>query len=539
MDIIRKQKKNPSVSKLNSRLRGNDSGGNFHDNDSLNGAYSNTNHNRTQKIQTLDEYSEIKQSSGVETRLIASLPKTRSKKIFWISLVLFILAILFAGGFFIHNTNNTINQITDGEEKHSFMKTVSNFANPQSYKVLHGFDTGRINILLLGRANTHKKGGDLTDTIMLASINTEDYTVGLFSIPRDFLVSNGSFYSKINSRYQTGLRNDKGAKYIINSVEKITDQNVDYYFVLDFEGFTKIVDMLGGINVDVPKHIKDERYPGAGYTYETFEVYPGLQKFDGTTALKYARTRHADIEGDFGRAKRQQQVMQAARNKAFSLGTIMNPLKITELLNILGEHVHTDVTPDEIEPFISLIKKLDTHNINNVVLDAWKSGSLLISARYHNAHGGISGLVPRSGTYAEIQDQAKNLFDLDKIKQRQDEIEDESPTIILINTTSKNVISARVKTALLSLGFDDVIIKSNNYNTQNKTTIIDNTGGIKTFSLDELIKKLPAKKDTQAKTKYEDTDFVILLGSDMVDAYTYTEISQEELESENAQNNDK
>jgi LCP family protein required for cell wall assembly len=469
-----------------------------------------------------------------------------AKKVFWISFIILILAIIFAGSFFVYRTNITINKISDSNTKHSFTKTISNLTNSQSYKALQGFESGRINILLLGRANTHKSGKDLTDTIMMASINTQDYTVGLFSLPRDLLVSNGDFYVKINSRYQTGLRNDKGAEYIIRSVENVTGQNINYYFILDFEGFTKIIDILDGININVPRHIKDERYPGPGYSYETFEVYPGIQKFDGTTALKYARTRHDDIEGDFGRAKRQQQVMQAARNKAFSLGTIVNPLKINELLNVLGKHVHTNITPNEIEPFISLIKKIDTHNITNVVIDAWKPNSLLISARYYNENSGISGLVPRSGTYSEIQEQAANLFDLEKLQQRHNEIQNESPTIIIINSTPSKQISHRIKTTLSTLGFDDITLISQSNQTQlDSTIIIDNTNGEKPFSLDELIKKIPATLSTQIdilptnKINYANTNFVILLGNDIVDTYTYTEISQKELETENAQNTDK
>ncbi|MEN8252450.1 MAG: LCP family protein, partial [Patescibacteria group bacterium] len=460
------------------------------------------------------------------------------KSFLWISFVFFVLTIA-VGGVFVFRANRAINQMTEGEDKHSIVQTVANLANPQSYKTLEGFDDKRINILLLGRANSHKKGKDLTDTIMLASINTEDYTVGLFSLPRDMLVSNGEFYVKINSRYQTGIRRDEGTKYITEAVEKITGQDVHYYFVLDFEGFTKIIDILDGINVDVAKDIKDERYPGPGYTYETFEVDAGLQEFDGETALKYARTRHADMDGDFGRARRQQQVMQAARNKAFSLGTIVNPIKIGELFGVLEEHIHTNITPDEIEPFISLVKKLDTHNINNVVVDAWKPGSLLISARYYNEHGGIAGLVPRSGSYKNIHEQAENLFDLEKLNQRKEEIKNESPSVVLINTTGKSDVVRRVKTMLSLLGFSNIKVKSDKQNDLATTTIIDQTAGKKTFSLDELVKKIPAQKDSSTTSSYENVDFVIFLGDDIVEAYTYTEISQEELEKENSENLDK
>jgi LCP family protein required for cell wall assembly len=460
-----------------------------------------------------------------------------TKKFFWISLVVFIISILISGWLLLSKADSTIEIMSDSTTKHSIVKTVVSLANSQSYKTLNGFEDGRINILLLGRANTHKSGKNLTDTIMIASIDTNTYKLSLLSLPRDLLVANGSFYTKINALYQIGLRNDKGAKYIIETVEDVTGQDIHYYFVLDFEGFIKIIDILGGINIDVPRHIKDERYPGPGYSYETFEVWPGLQEFDGEKALKYARTRHDDIEGDFGRAKRQQQVMQAARNKAFSLGTIVNPIKISELLTVLGEHVHTNIEPEEIEPFISLIKKVDTQNITNVVVDAWKPGSLLISARHYNEHGGISGLVPRIGNYKEIRDRAENIFDLNKIAKRQEEISKESPTITIVNATKNNNLIANTQKALYALGFKNIQTGKKTSNAE-KTIIIDTTSGTKPFSLDELIKKLPAQKSDQTSSEY-DSDFIIILGDDILDSYSYTEISQEELEDENAKNNDK
>ena len=178
-------------------------------------------------VTTLDEYLDYEKSYTKQLSK-KKLHNSNRSQLFWISFTLFTLAILFAGGFFVYHTNTAINHMSDGDEKHSFVKTLSSLANPQSYKSLTGFDDGRINILLLGRANTHKSGKDLTDTIIVASINTSDYTVALLSLPRDLLVSSGTFYAKINSLYQTGLRNDVGAKYTTDSVQKITGQKIHY-----------------------------------------------------------------------------------------------------------------------------------------------------------------------------------------------------------------------------------------------------------------------------------------------------------------------
>ena len=463
-------------------------------------------------------------------------PKKRRSRIpigkflLWCAVILFTGSIVWTCWMTYTKTNETFAHMSDNGEKHSVLRTISNIANPHSYESLKGFDDGRINILLLGRANTHKAGKDLTDTIMLASINTKDYTVGLFSLPRDLLVMHDGAYGKINALYQSGVRNDVGAQYITDVVGDVTDQEIHYYIVMDFEGFTKIIDILEGINVDVPRHIKDERYPGPGYSYETFEVYPGLQQFNGETALKYARTRH-DVEGDFGRAKRQQQIMQAAKNKAFSLGTIVNPMRIAEIFDVLGEHIHTDISPNEIEPFIALTKKLDTQNITTVVVDAWQPGSLLISARQGNA----SGLLPRIGNYKEIRERAQNIFDLTRIAQREKDISSENSTITLFNRSGDASLPTRVTSMLRTIGFTSVTIhtpklkRNETLADLEETTIIDRTTGAKPFSLDELLKKVPAKKGSETIADTE-ADFVIILGKDILPNYTYTEITQDELE---------
>lgn len=485
-------------------------------------------------IETFDAY--------IRRTKIAEKPQRNfafGKWLLWIACIIFLLSIGWATYAFIHKTNETLARISDDKERPSVMQAIANIANPHSYRSLNGFDDGRINILLLGRANTQKSGKDLTDTIIVASINTKSYTIGLLSIPRDLLIHTDSSYVKINSLYQTGLRTDVGAKYIIDAVEDITAQKIHYYVVMDFEGFTKIIDILDGINIDVPHHIRDESYPGPGYSYETFEVYPGLQKFDGETALKYARTRH-DIEGDFGRAKRQQQIMQAAKNKAFSLGTIVNPKKIAEIFDALGDHLHTNISPNEIEPFIALIKKLDTQNITTVVVDAWQPGSLLISTRQFGSGGGISGLTPRTGNYKEIRERADLIFDLQKIAQREKDIDNEEPTIALINTTADTNLTGRVSALLQKIGFQKITVfsdpKIKKIVPQETTTVIDRTSGAKPFSLDELIKKVPATKGDATLDKNITADFAIILGNDILDTYTYTEISRDELEKENALN---
>ena len=98
---------------------------------------------------------------------------------------------------------------------------------------------------------------------------------------------------------------------------------------------------------------------------------------DGNTALMYVRERHDDPLGDFGRAKRQQVVLQAAKNKLFSIQTLLNPLALNDLLNNLGDNIKTDIGLDDLESFLYWSKVSDTQNITNAVVDAWNPDSLL------------------------------------------------------------------------------------------------------------------------------------------------------------------
>jgi LCP family protein required for cell wall assembly len=130
--------------------------------------------------------------------------------------------------------------------------------------VLRGEKEGRINILLLGRAGTSHSGKDLTDTIALLSIDTINHRAGLLSIPRDLYapLPGTNVFTKINSIYQYGLRENGDSKSIEKTVSFITGVPIHYTIIVDFDGFEKIVDALGGVTIDNARDIRDIHYPG-------------------------------------------------------------------------------------------------------------------------------------------------------------------------------------------------------------------------------------------------------------------------------------
>lgn len=467
------------------------------------------------------------------------MERKNTKFILWIIFAVLLVMATY-GSFFIWKISQIENKISLlKEEPVSFTDTLKTIVSQKQIN-LKGIEKDRINILLLGIAGKGKPGQNLADTIIILSINPKIGKVSLLSIPRDLYVEipNDKIYMKINSVYEYGLRNYpesslKALEPIEKVVKNITSLDIDYWAIINFEGFEKAVDAVGGINIMNEWDIYDPRYPGPNYSYETFELKKGFYHLDGATALKYARMRHNDPEGDFGRAKRQQQVMQATKNKIFSTGIFLNIIAFNELLNTLGNNIKTNVSAGEIGEFLKLIKKLDTDNINNVVLDAWKKESLLKAS--HVFYGNVSAfvLVPRVGNWSEIQEMSQNIFDTNEIKRKRQEIEKENATIAIINK-SGNAIVMNQLINLLKNSFDYknvVVIHDLNQNLENETFIYDLTGNNKPFTLDELIKKLPAKNSANSKMSYEKSlgnvsaDLILVVGKDLIPKYSMAEVS--------------
>lgn len=380
---------------------------------------------------------------------------------------------------------------------------------------------GRINILLLGRAGEHYPGKNLTDTIMLASIDTRTRRVALLSFPRDLYapIGRGENYTKINAIYQIGLDAEEGVNLLRETIETIAGVPIHYSIIVDFDGFEKVVDALGGVSVDVPRDLYDTRYPGKNYSYETFEIHKGWQRLDGATALKYVRERHADPEGDFGRAKRQQQIMQAVRDKAFSTGTFLNIVTLSRLLDALGESVKTDLTLEEMESFLSLIRTLDTKNITATVIDAWKPESLLRVSHIPTPSGNAFILVPRTGNWKEITQTTVHLFESDSLKKEQEHIADESPSLRIIATPSQSALALSLQRFLRDeLGFSKVIVETNHLeNVPERSTMRDMTGDTKLYSKNVLLSRFDIELETtlSPKTLSEVSDFILTLGTDL------------------------
>jgi polyisoprenyl-teichoic acid--peptidoglycan teichoic acid transferase len=281
-------------------------------------------------------------------------------------------------------------------------------------------DDGYTNILLLGldRRSDENYSGGLNDTIIVVSINhTEDRAI-LFSIPRDLWVPLGKKgYGKINSTYNFG-----GVELSEKVVENVLGIPIHYYAVVDFEGFTRAVDTLGGIDVFVERGFDDYYYPIPGKEnvypetdrYEHVSFQQGLQHMDGALALKFARSRHAlGPEGsDFARANRQQRVILSAKEKAFSTATLFSPSKLKSLYEIFGSSVQTNISVVEAQQLYEISRDFSTDSITPYVIDREsESGeSLLYTPQNLEGYDGLWVLVPRAGDFTEVQRQVHQLL---------------------------------------------------------------------------------------------------------------------------------
>jgi LCP family protein required for cell wall assembly len=191
-----------------------------------------------------------------------------------------VLALILFFGKNLFQALNTI-QIKDATSPSFFsqVSTLTKSLGGDPFADLKKTDSGRVNILLLGRAGENYPGKNLTDTIILLSLDSDKRKVALISLPRDLYVTlpEERVSGKINSLYQYGISQNRSTELIEAAVTTVTGEPLHYTFVLDFDGFEKIIDTFGGIELEVMRDIYDERYPGKNYSYETFELKKGWQ----------------------------------------------------------------------------------------------------------------------------------------------------------------------------------------------------------------------------------------------------------------------
>jgi LCP family protein required for cell wall assembly len=465
--------------------------------------------------------------------------KTRIIAIFFVVLTLF-TGVAFASAYitnrFSSGSGTTNNQRILQPKKATFFETVRNFFFQQD-NVIEGQKDDRINILVLGIGGPGHDGPYLTDTNMIVSIKPSTNQVALVSIPRDLAVKIPSYgIHKINHVNSFGeeLNRGEGGEYARKFFSETFGLPIPYYVRIDFKAFEEIIDTIGGVTVNVPRDFTDSLYPGPNDSYQTVSFKAGEQTLNGERALIYSRSRHGgNGEGsDFARARRQQQIIEALKEKILSAGTYTNPVTVKKIYDSLSEHVKTNLDLKQMMYLATLGKEVG-NNAKTLVLDNSPSGFLVTSEG--------SNFAPRGGNFNAINEAIKNIFDDSSTTPKYiatASAEEQTPSPIFSNAkieiqngTWQMGLASRVKEHLQDRGLSvssvgnsvkrpisttTIYIMKKNSSDEVVSTLSKELKAEVTSSIPEWLTSIPASDSTDTRTPVQpDTDILVILGSDI------------------------
>jgi LCP family protein required for cell wall assembly len=371
----------------------------------------------------------------------------------------------------------------------------------------------RVNILLLGIDEREDQYGPWrSDTMIVLTIDPENNTAGILSIPRDLWVTiPGYSEERINTAHRTGDLKEYpggGPALAVKTVQYNLGIPIHYYVRVNFSGFVEAIDTIGGVDINVEKEIDDPLYPDNAFGYDPLYIPAGLQHMDGALALKYARTRHGG--SDFDRLRRQQQVIMAVRDKVLRLEMLPELLlRLPELLKTVGDSVQTDLQLDEMRNLVQLASEIDEEHLKTAVIDS----SMTEPATRYN---GAQVLIPIRD---EIRAVVNEIFTT-PAAQAQEEIEDrdklaaEGARIIVHNGSTVGSLAAQTSAFLKEKGFQVVEFGNAERFDYLTTMIVDFTG--KEYTIQSLARLLNISENNIQKYTglHGDVDIRLIIGAD-------------------------
>lgn len=331
-------------------------------------------------------------------------------------LVLALLAVGFVGVKFLINASK------------SFDGSLFGFLRQEK---LRGEDQGRVNILIAGNSadDEDHNGAELTDSIMLVSVDTENKRAFMLSIPRDLWVDTPTDgYSKINAVYsyakQEGYSAPGYSEGAMGALQQVVGESlgipIHYYALTNYTAFKQAVDAVGGIEVTIassdPRGMYDPSRDWSGPRGTPLvRLSNGKHTLSGHEALNLARARgnaagsYGFAQSDYTRTANQRMMLIALKDKASSAGVALNPIKVASLLDSFGDNVITDFTTSEVRRLYEITRDIPAGSITSVGLNDVNGRSLLTSYR---GTGGQSALIPRQGRddYSEIRSYIESLM---------------------------------------------------------------------------------------------------------------------------------
>ncbi|MBR3172522.1 LCP family protein [Candidatus Saccharibacteria bacterium] len=432
-------------------------------------------------------------------------PVSKKRKIITRIIIGVLSLLLIVGIIFIIWGNDIIAKITGGQGN-----VFDLLFQDETYVPLKTDENGRTNILAFGTSGydmegtegeTVHDGAQLTDSIMVISLNQETGDFAMLSLPRDLKVSSTcTATSKINEVYwcnnMDGDNEKAGAEALMNEVSDILGVDFQYYAHLNWGSLVSIVDILGGINVTLDEDIEDYEYTGA--VFQAGVEYT----LDGGQALGLARARHGTTGGDFSRGASQQKILIGIKNKVFEKSLSLSDL--LGLANTLGDNLRTSFSIDELRTLAHLLSEFDFNNMRQV--------SLIEPENYMTTGmiNGISYVIPAGGAsyYTAIQNYVAKMFSNEPLAY-------EDATVLILNGTETPGLAAseqeKLTTSLYS-GADTSDAPAGEYtNEYTLYALTDAKPDSKKFLEDKYSVKAESA-DMLPATIPTNYDFVLILG---------------------------
>jgi LCP family protein required for cell wall assembly len=368
---------------------------------------------------------------------------------------------------------------------------------------------GRVNILVAGNSadDVGHDGADLTDSIMVLSVDTNNNTAFILSVPRDLWVDvPGAGYEKINAAVTDG-----GMPKLQEVIEQTLGITIDYRALVNYGAFRDLVNAVGGITINL--QTGDPR--GLYDSYTHIKLPNGEDTLNGNQALDLARARcdagAGDIcyglpDSDFDRTLHQRQMAIAIKDKASQASVIANPFKVSELFDAVGNNVTTNLQLDEIETLYTYMKKINDNSIGSYNINTLKGGNTTLLTDYI-APDGEDALVPNAGPtdYSVIQAQINRIMSSSPIAR-------EAAVVEVLNGTDVTGLAGQNEGTLKSQGI--TVSVADAPANQATTTIIDDSQGQMPNTLAYLKSHFNATvvADPHLIYDYPSADFIVVLG---------------------------
>jgi LCP family protein required for cell wall assembly len=457
------------------------------------------------------------QSASQEPRTKKTPKKFTKKKIMLRSALLILILFLGVGGYLGVKGLNTLNKVFHGN-------ILSDATAAFNESPLKGESSGRVNILLAGDSadDPNHAGAILTDSILLLSIDTQNHTAFLLSVPRDLwvYVPGLSSYQKINAansvtNFSAPNFPSGGMGQLEQIIQTQLDIPIDYFGLMDYGAFKDSVNAVGGITTTIQS--PDPR--GLYDINANLKLPNGPVTLDGQQALDLARARgdgygsYGFTNADFDRTAHQRQLFLAVAAKAKSIGVLTNPVKVSNLFNALGNNFQTDLSLQNVLRLIQITKDINLNSIQSYSLLGANPSTAPLLSNYTDPASGEEALIPSTGIgdYGELQQYYQQLTSNNPVVK-------EGPSVVLLNASNVTGLASKERSILEAKGFNVSAIADANseYST---TMVVDNTNNAKPNSLKLLQKLYPgttatsttASSEASEATNYT-ADFVVVLG---------------------------